>query len=373
MKHSITIKTFIKDFHPFIDSSYIPTTLNNLSYEEKLEEINKVNRYFKVYKNEERIYFVEYETYIKRIGRNFFKKKTPIQWIYISNKEISIKCGTLFILKFLEECGITWFKEISCRTKDLYFDKVPIFKGIIIGTIYSEETLYRAIARRIYHTNVSWKIMKQYCELEPFHMISFYDLKEFTKNLENSISIYCSCNYKTLLRDVLHNAIQLNQTVNFRWSHNRILSEHLKQIEKLTEKEINSKSQEEIYETEISNFPTTMKLLNTEKDIFLEGSYMHHCLYHNYYRRIKYHSYIAFHLIAPEECTLGINFRDGKPIFDQVYLRYDKHVKPETEEYCKKFISDYEKELIKLFSEPFELEFDNTYNANAVLNQELPW
>lgn len=373
MKHSITLKTFIKDFHPFVDSEYIPTILKNLSYEEKLKEQDKINRCFKVYKNNERIYFANYDIYVKRVGRKFFKKTSTLQSIYISNDEIKLNCDATFIIKFLEECGITWFKEVPYRTKDLYFNKVPIFKGIIIGTIYSEETLYRAIARRIYHTNVSWKIMKQYCELDPFHMISFYDLKDFTKNLENSISVYCSCDYKSLLRDLLVNAVKLNQIIDFRWSHNRIISEHLKQIEKLTEKEINLKSQEEIYKTEISNFPTTMKLLNTEKDIFLEGSYMHHCLYSNYYRQIKNHSYIAFHLIAPEECTLGIRFIENEPKFDQVYLRYDKHVKPETEEYCKKFISDYEKELIKLFSEPFELEFDNTYNANAVLNQELPW
>ena len=79
---------------------------------------------------------------------------------------------------------------------------------------------------------------------------------------------------------------------------------------------------------------------------------MHHCVYTNYYRSIKNHSYIALHMTYPEDCTIGIRLdQKGEPFLHQIYLKYDRTVQPETKEIAKKYISDNSENLKAMLAE----------------------
>ena len=183
----------------------------------------------------------------------------------------------------------------------------------------------------------------------------------FTKNIDQTIDklITVDAINETLYSDLLSCAIKLNQVVDFTWSLKRIQEEHKKQIKRLLAKEIDNKENNPIYDTTAMTFP--FRLLNTEKDIFVEGNVMHHCLYNCYYRKIKNHDYIAFHLDSPEECTLGIHLVGGHPELNQIYKKYDQLVSDETRQYAITFINTHANDLLKLFAQ--KVDEQPTYNT----------
>ena len=126
-------------------------------------------------------------------------------------------------------------------------------------------------------------------------------------------------------------------------------------------KELSAKKEVPIYDTTDIQFP--FRLLNTEKDIFLEGKLMHHCLYNCYYGRITSHDYIAFHLDYPEDCTLGIWIYDNKPALNQIYKKYDQMVTDKTRQYAEDFIESHQDDLMKLFNQKSK---DYSYTTSTV-------
>ena len=119
------------------------------------------------------------------------------------------------------------------------------------------------------------------------------------------------------------------------------------------------------------------KLLNTEKDIFIEGSTMHHCLYTCYYDKIKNHNYIAFHLDFPEECTLGICTYNEEICLNQIYKKYDQPVSNETRQYALDFIKTHQEDLKKLFNQKVISEENKCCTASTLptrlLNYDIPF
>ena len=186
-----------------------------------------------------------------------------------------------------------------------------------------------------------------YCEHH--WSISLFDIRDFTKNPEESIKIYLASGQKDIYSNLLTYAVQLGQVVDFSWSERRIREEHQKQISKCREKEISNKKNDPIYETVLET--KNIKLLNTEKDVFLEGETMSHCLYNCYFDRIKSKNYIAFHMFTPEDCTFSVRFEQDTPILDQIYLKHDFNVKPETKQIAIDFIKENESILMKMHKE----------------------
>lgn len=250
---------------------------------------------------------------------------------------------------FLNSCGFHWFDEIPNGIVSRFFTS-GIIKSILIGTIYNQETFYKAVATRIYGVKVSWRTVRDYFNNEriSFNLI---DLKCFTKDVEKSMKVIMNTkagDMGTLLWDVLQSAIKLNEVVDFTWSEKRLRAEHERQTRMLMQKQLETKEQIPIYDHDLFE---GAKLLNTEKEIFVEGSMMHHCLYTCYYKKIKEHKYVAFHMDSPEDCTFGIRFTKDVPVLDQIYLKYDKPVQESTRKLAKEFIDKYKEELIKMFNQ----------------------
>ena len=150
-------------------------------------------------------------------------------------------------------------------------------------------------------------------------------------------------------RDLLDCAVKLNEIVDFTWSAKRINVEHLRQIRLLKQQEISEKSNKPIYEHTIGN--DTIKQLNTEIDVYMEGMAMNHCLYSCYYDRIASKKYIAFHMTTPEDCTFSIRKTSSGFEFDQIYLKYDMPVQSETKAIAEQFIKDNSENISKMFEE----------------------
>ena len=352
MKKRTTLRKFIENFPV---KSFRDNPLKDLKLKEKSwDELIKLSDYvFPTGKclsvKDGHIYYAEITYQVKRCGTNFFKHSAVTNYIYIDPKEISLHCCISFICEFFKLAGITWIKELQGEVRELH--NKSIFKSILINSIYNQETYYKAIGKRVFKCNdLNWKSIRAYFNIEYAH-INLNDLKYFTVNANNSLDVWLHSDYekRRLLYDLLSSAVKLNQKVNFNWSDKRINEEHTKQTRELMKKEISSKDNNPIYINLLEKDPN-IYLLNTELAIFLEGTNMHHCVYTNYYDKIRNHKYIAMHMKSPEDCTMGITLdKDGVPYLQQIYLKYDRRVQPETKAIAEKYVSDNFKSLQEMF------------------------
>jgi len=392
-KKTITLPKFVETFPKekcFYREVYIKPYGINYNYDKNLGYEDKLRYDGYVYKTTERlfatdncIYYIRQRVSLKRNGRTFYPLVTDKETIYIGKKEISFggNINSEFVLSFLTHVGIDWFKDIPNRIFHSFLKNKVVFRRILTGRIYNEETFYKTIGSYVFRIkNISWRYIRKLCVHNKFSLYTFplVDVSVFTKNPERSIDVICEADdtLKSILYDLLNSAIKLNEIVDFNWSMKRIEQEHKRQTLELMSREISSKKSDPIYNVDENKFfPFT--LLNTEKDIFTEGNLMHHCLYTNYYSRIKNHLYIAFHLNIPEDCTLGINWINGEPTFDQMFKKYDQPVSSSTKQYALDFIKENKDALISLFKQDIPKEKKEIFSCleqdtiQQLINDEL--
>ena len=382
----ITLRKFIetfplKSFQEVVVRN-LPLNFNELSYREKYAYNLQGNVIFKVSVSNNAIYVTTNIVRVHRVGCRIFKKsEKPHSSIYIEPNKITIKGNNEAIDLFLKHLGINWFKDIPNCVRNMYFSKSAILRAILTKRIYNEETLYKRIGTSCFQLkNVSWRAIKTYCTSD--FGISIFDLRDFTRNVEQSINILSnsSNSHYNLYRDLLNYAAELQQIVDFTWSEKRIENEHRKQIITVKNGELSKKDNTPIYEHIIGN--DNIKLLNTEKDIFLEGDIMCHCLYRCYYNKIKRKEYIAFHMNYPEDCTFSVRLgQDDKVILDQIYLKHDFHVKDSTREVAQKFIDSNYDDILEMFEESkfnkvttlLERQLDLFTEQFDIFNEDIPF
>lgn len=303
--------------------------------------------------SDDKIYYCFETFHLTRIGNRIFKKRDEnSQYIYITPTIVNIGKTTQshFVFKFLSLLGIDWYRDIPKQIVSGFFMKKAILRAIITKKIYSEETFYRFIASRCYGLKeINWKSIKKYCEMCFVNhvFISILDMKSFTKDVEKSIEVITKTNNYTLYYDLLKCAVELGQVVDFSWSLNRIREEHQKQIDIINIEKLASKKQDPIYKQLIET--EYIKVLNTERDVYLESSKMHHCLYSCYYKSMLNKTFMAFHMSYPEDCTFSIRYINDGISFDQVHLAYNKPVQKETKAIVDNFLKNNEKTLLNIF------------------------
>lgn len=125
------------------------------------------------------------------------------------------------------------------------------------------------------------------------------------------------------LDDLIVQAKALGKKFDITWSRKR-----LNQLHSDWTKEIMEYEAAELVDEDIDwdlPLPEGVTLLKTRKEVFKEGTIMNHCIYTNYWDRIKRKTYIALHITHKDtEATAGIEieFDEGKLIVevDQVMM-----------------------------------------------------
>lgn len=346
------------------EGNRIPENWKELSHTKKMKEYHNWSNHKVVLSvRKEKIYLFFLSERIQRFGRNFYKKSVIENGITLTDKEIKTgKCGyNLEIIKFYETIGITWVQSLpSCYL--VYLINSNLMKAIISNRIYNKETLVKRIGTQIYKVkNVEWKLLAFHLEKIMGlggYQFNPYDLYLFTKDINNSLRAIkkeieknTTDNNLSLLKDLLLDAIKLDKKVDFSWSEKRMNQEHLNMTRELMEEELREKEAISLYDETIKKGieTTDIKLLSSEKEVFLEGKMMGHCVYTNYFNRINKKQYLAFHMHSPEECTIGIRVNQkGEPEFDQVYLSHNRRVADETREKVLSFFEKKKEAIISL-------------------------
>lgn len=346
------------------------------AYEKHLTELNYYYR-----KDNEKLFCVVYIKKISRRGKQYYPFTVRHGYIRIDKKGITCNNFEGGLLDYFKEnTGIKlWKCNASFTSREYSYLVMPtIFKDILMGNVYNDETFYRSIARHCYRIkHVDWKAFKICLLNSQWWGINISDLQDFTVNFDNSLRIISKIvNKETLgnlqlISDMLRCSVKLDQKIDLNWSAKRMDQEHQKQIETLMEKDLASKDKTLIHENPIET--KDVKCLNTEYDVFMEGKTMHHCIYTNYYNRIKDKQYVAYHIDSPEDCTLGIRFGANGVVLDQIYQKYDRCVSEETRNFALDFIKKHAEELTQMFSEKVTNNCENNYGNLLIPDLEIPW
>ena len=335
MKGKITtIRKIISDFQTTkIElEKWIPDNWKELSYGELVyKHDKKSNRSIEFATNESKDkLFVNYVyTELTRVGNKVFSKRHSRNILYMQNNSLKIKDVEIFESfygRIIEVFGITWTKDLNSNIR-AFLHKGAILKSVITGRVYNEETLIKRIASTCFGVkNIEWREMKKFLINNPGSnaYFSIIDLDIFTKNLNNSIRVINrlrkenNLDLLALIQDTLNNAIILNKKIDLNWSVKRLQEEHQVMIQEICKLDIDKKSDEPLYDKPIND--DNIQMLNSEKEVFVEGMTMSHCVYVNYYKSVDNGNYQVYHMSAPENCTIGVRIdSDGNPSLDQAY------------------------------------------------------
>lgn len=360
-----TIKLFPKSWSE-ISTNNIPDNFYHLPYEEKIKNVGAYTFTYYCSNKDGKVFFGQKCTVIKRCGRKFYPEVSWTNTIVIDGTKISTHKITIpGLCKFASIIGIDlkFIHNIPTNLKN-YLIKSCVIADILRKKVYNQETLCRCILSKIYRLKgFDWKLFYNFHNSQ-YYDISINDLQAFTKDLAKSMRVLMDqVTCTNLYNDLLRCAVQLNEVVDFTWSQRRLQEEHQRQINELNRREIEAKEQVPIFDVCLDE--PYIHMLNTEKEVFLEGAAMHHCLYTCYWNRIKHKDYIAFHMSVPEHCTFSFKVLNDKVVLDQAFLAYDKQISDITRAAIVDFQNRNEADLYKLLT--------GEYKANWPEEIDLPY
>jgi len=292
-------------------------------------------------------------------GDSFFHKSKEMGKFIYNKKEKKVKCNTfskaelLFLLSFFPK--FDWLKaeyERGVLSDIVLCDS--IVRDILIGKLTNVESVVKKYLALNKIKGANWKVFAVYSsKVRSYRRYPIVWLQKHTTDINEAMMVMIpglvdggdikptdeQIEKRDIFYNMLNEAMALNMKINPRWSLKRMKEEHKKMTEELMKKDLEGKKQVNIY-GDSPKFDYPCKLLSTEREVFMEGSEMHHCLYTCYWHDIKEHKYLAFAFDASERFTLGLKPIDGEWGYDQAYLKYDNRINKDSKALIEKFLSD---------------------------------
>lgn len=249
---------------------------------------------------------------VKKTGFTFTGKKLEF-WYGASIKDFISDAYSIF-----HTLKIDWWK---CQYSQ-YLTK-GLMEKVMLSKITNPTDFARAILKLYRIENGSHKLLLKAMTDHNFNKRIMLRALQTCKNFNHYLN-FLTDKRKTdegnaiwpILEDMQEQALQLECKIDYTWSHKRIHNEHTNMTMKLMEYEGQNLSDEPLEHLltmkEVIPVLPSMKLLTSEKEVFVEGSNMKHCVYTNYWDRIKDRRYLVFHIhMNDQDWTLGLNMLIG--------------------------------------------------------------
>ena len=280
---------------------------------------NRFNEYgyiIQYYNNGNNLFVGNYNKHFHRGDKSVYAKKT---WNSVIKYDFAKK--ELRITKFLNDDLIKVFlkylgsesilDESNCM--EAWLNQRVLLKKIIQGKITNRKDALTHAVKASFKADIGdYKLVNNF-----IHKFSYSQLGQFIYNTTDHIQAikqYEKYNeeQKEIFWDLLENAAVLQVKINPKWSLKRMQQEHEKMVEEITLKTVETLHDDNIYGNEekglvIDDKKVKGHVLSTERDAYMEGSIMHHCIYTNYFESIRKKTYFALSLESPCRCTVGLN------------------------------------------------------------------
>lgn len=296
------------------------------------------------YRGPKNISFALYSKKWVTNGRQTYTKKT---WRWVirleENRVITSKDNLIWndANTFLDFFGLECIhKELSDSMLSVLLRNKAVLKKIftqkITNTHQAVETYFQSSWKI---KGVDYELLKKWTARHIYPDINLASLRDFTTSVGGSIRFLLCENHsgedKNMFVDLIRDAQVLDIRINPRWSRKRMLQEHTLNTEKIMLASECALSDDLIHEgidPVIEEETLGGHILNSERETFSEGSFMHHCVFTHYFGKMKSKHYISISIDYPERCTVGIdrNGDTGVPEIHQVYGKYNHSIKENT-------------------------------------------
>lgn len=285
-------------------------------------------------------------SYTTARGLHGFYPKKGQTWLFkydLNNRRGKIASERSMILGILKEFPEWEFLKSLELNRCL---SMTVVRDILLGKLTSVDSVMRAYFKSLGIKGYSGKeLLRLRCLGSLTTTLAVFNVDDLIPALRND-SQKCILQRQS---DIIDQAYLLGIKLNPRWSEKRFSEEHQKLTHILMQRKLEKMGNSPVWDLpeDLSEYPS-VRLLNTEREVFEEGLCMHHCVYTNYWRLIKEKRYLALSIKLPsgERATLGIHkFKDSWR-YDQCYKKYDRCLDTSEFLYAKE-ICEF---IIKLFN-----------------------
>lgn len=301
-----------------------------------------------VSKKDSKWYMYHRAVEVKRRGLSFYPKSTVKMKMSIVDGKMTIHDVMWRNISDLHS-RYEWVAQITTTRFGGTITNKTLLKEVLLGNITNPESFYKWIIKHSYKgVDIPWKIFRGYAQSNMG--LSIFDLIDATTHPAEALTRWLECDEKqcwqerNLLTDTIKSALRLKEKINPQWSLKRMQAEHQRQNEAINLKKIEALCNEPItHLLDGYDFPEGVKLLNTEREVYSEATYMKHCLHSCYYDRMKKGKYIAFSIgIGGERVTLGCSLSSSGCYlqYDQCHSRYNGSSSDPMREFVHKLIKN---------------------------------
>lgn len=203
------------------------------------------------------------------------------------------------IMTVLKHLGHDWFEE-----KYAIFLTKGLFEKLLTNKITNPLGFFEAWlkAQRIKASpRLVYKAIHEHNSTQLYSMMLKYST--VIEHMDQFLIRYAGKDYDTVCSgdfiDLLDQAIILERKIDPKWSKRRIEEEHQKATREIMDLKLDSLDDRPIPELqEIKKLVESpyITLLDTERDVYMEGKIMNHCIYTNYWSRIQSLSMLCFNV-----------------------------------------------------------------------------
>lgn len=319
-------KSIINELEMDEDDKYLKMPLEKQRYLYWMDKIPKSEfDQVSMAEDDEHIYYsestVEYKfgasLYLHRKNKRGFtyhKKTKKVQlWFGVSIEKLS------FLQRFLKERGLEWVTNEGFKR---WLTKTMLEK-ILSGAITNPKDACRFLIKQL-RIEASPELLRKHIK-DGGSKLELWGVKSVLK----SVDVYLDKpGVISRHKDMIKQAKALGEKIDFRWSPSRLKEVHAEYTKRLMAMEIEDIEDETVKYPEEIPMPEGFEFIRNKKRLFTEGQMMHHCVYTNYWDKVKEKKYIVLHVTDTKgnEATAGIwrTSRNRKLEVDQVYAKYNE-------------------------------------------------
>lgn len=312
---------------------------------------------------------------VKRRGLQFYPKSSVKMKMSIVDGKMTVH-DVMWRHIYDLHSRYEWISQITSTRFGGTITNKTLLKEVLLGNITNSESFYKWIIKHSYKgADIPWKIFRDYASSGM--RLTIFDLTDATTHPAEALTRWLELEKenkwqeRNLLEDTIKAALKLKEKINPQWSLKRMHAEHQRQNDAINIRKIEALGNEPItHLLDGYDFPEGVKLLNTEREVYLEASYMKHCLHSCYYERMKKGRYIAFSIIiGGERVTLGCSLSSSGCYlqYDQCHSRYNGSSSDPMREFVHKLIKSLNQHVADVKGiEPLDLD-------RLITDYELPY
>jgi hypothetical protein len=249
----------------------------------------------KAYRDDDDVLIFSHTNYVLAMGTKLYPRQKGRKGFTLDKKAKKLKVwpGTLLkdlsidlLLKDLRKEWVVSEGFVEGLNKGLVPWITPsLLRDILLDKITNPSDLCKKIISTLRLKGLSPEKLRKAIKGGNYFRHMLLECKDAVVDINDILDVK---DYNSTMQDTIMQAKALGVKIDLKWSRKRLNEEHTAMTRLIMAEELNSIEDESIDLSEILPFvPPGYELLTSRKRVFEEGMMMSHCIYTNYWERIK--------------------------------------------------------------------------------------